>query len=112
MRKTGGSVFFNVFQNKWLNEFDWLLYRDNLMFCHVCCDFKHLYKCPDCVFITGSDRFRKDPLTRHNESPDHLKCMEAQAAQRAPEDTPLATKIEHEATKCIMLLNQLCICIG
>ena len=84
------KVLKRTFQHTWTTEFNWLLYKNGLMYCTVCCEFQHLHKVPNCVFITGIDRLRRDPLASHNKSPDHLRCLEAQAAQRAPKQTPLA----------------------
>ena len=72
------------FLPKWKDELKWLLYQDGHMYCTVCCQFKHLHKIPNCVFILGTDRFRRDPLLYHDKTPDHVKCVGALAALEAP----------------------------
>ena len=77
------------FQPSLKTKFKWLVLKDGRMYCSVCCQFKNLYKFKNCVFITGSDRFRIDPIQNHDKSPDHLQCVGALAALETPKENLL-----------------------
>ena len=72
----------------WLNTFGWLRHENGVMFCKVCREFQHLLNKTDNVFIHGSNRFRKDPIDKHEKTKDHAICSSAARAKTEP--TPIA----------------------
>ncbi|XP_076328732.1 serine/threonine-protein kinase SMG1-like [Tachypleus tridentatus] len=62
------------FQEKWLNEFNWLKYEASTkqMFCTLCIKVQNSN-----TFTTGCAVMKKDNLTKHQKTKDHRDAMEA-----------------------------------
>ena len=79
-----------AFKHSWKDFHTWLAYDENVMWCEVCREFKHLLKKGNVKFVTGTDNFRKDAVDKHGSSFYHLRCMDAFKAKQNPLETPIA----------------------
>ena len=63
-----------AFQSTWLERYKWLRYYSDIdkMFCVHCEKFPSL--AGKNVFVSGSDRFRLDPIKCHLDSSNHKSC--------------------------------------
>ncbi|XP_053372900.1 uncharacterized protein LOC123560712 [Mercenaria mercenaria] len=71
-----------TFQTSWLNEFDWLVYKEGQMTCNICSLYDDVGS-----FVTGSTVFRKNCLQSHEKSDSHLKFIQIQKARSNPSAT-------------------------
>jgi hypothetical protein len=60
-----------TFQDKWKATFPWVEYRDDRMFCTICCTCHVDEFTKDKPFITGCNTFRIDSLRAHERSGVH-----------------------------------------
>ena len=65
-----------AFKHSWKDFHTWLAYNENVMWCEVCREFKHLLKKGNVKFVTGTDNFRKDAVDKHG-SLSNFKADEA-----------------------------------
>lgn len=79
------------FQTSWLSVYPWLRHEGGLMFCHVCRDAKFKN-----ALAVGTDNFRTSTLTRHLELSEHMRLVQAPAAQ-AEMKTAVAQVFSKEA---------------
>ena len=83
------------FQSSWLAEFPWLtLDKDRgIMKCKICCKWPNVCD-PKSPLVTGSDRFRKDPLYTHAKSSHHTACVVRTDNSKKPiKDTPIGKAV-------------------
>ena len=62
-----------TFQEQWFGEFSWLSYTsgNDMMACIVCRKFTRLSD-PKSALVLGTNKFRKDPLYKHEKSTCHI----------------------------------------
>ena len=63
------------FQKTWLNEFTWLVYENEAMFCSLCITHKNKSKFSQ----SGSNNFRISTLREHENSSGHVKSLKMQS---------------------------------
>ena len=68
-----------TFQDQWFGEFAWLSYTsgNDTMACNVCQKFTRLSD-PKSALVLGTNKFRKDPLYKHEKSTCHIACVNHQ----------------------------------
>ena len=68
-----------TFQDQWFGEFAWLSYTsgNDTMTCNVCRKFTRLSD-PKSALVLGTNKFRKDPLYKHEKSTCHIACVNHQ----------------------------------
>ena len=68
-----------TFQDQWFGEFAWLSYTsgNDTMACNVCRKFTRLSD-PKSALVLGTNKFRKDPLYKHEKSTCHIACVNHQ----------------------------------
>ena len=65
-----------TFQHQWFGEFSWLSYTsgNDTMACNVC----RILSNPKSALVLGTNKFRKDPLYKHEMSTCHIACANQQ----------------------------------
>ena len=67
------------FQDQWFGEFFWLRYTsgNDTMACNVYWKFTRLSD-PKSALVLGTNKFRKDPLYKHEKCTCHIACVSQQ----------------------------------
>ena len=68
-----------TFQGQWLGEFSWLSHTsdNDTMACSVCQKFTRLSD-PKSALVVGTNKFRIDPLYKHEKTTCHIACVNQQ----------------------------------
>lgn len=68
------------FQQKWLNEFNWLHFEDEKMYCNMCVNASSVRKSLQSnKFVCGTNNFQRSALTRHMDTDDHILARKTQS---------------------------------
>ena len=76
---------FRLFVPGWKEEFEWVEYDDQKMYCRSCKKYDR-----DGPFVTGTTYFRKDTLKAHDVSRSHIKNYDAEKCGEAKVGTSVA----------------------
>ena len=77
-----------TFLESWKMEYQWILLKDDIMYCSTCLEFPNLAD-QYSSFIVGCNNFRKDTLKSHDTNRRHIRCREAQEARENPPNAPM-----------------------
>ena len=83
-----------LFIPQWKNEFTWVDFDGAMMHCVICRMFPSKAD-KSGSFYTGTDNFRKQSLTSHASSRQHLVCVSAKRVIDNPSSGPLTMLVRH-----------------